>query len=742
MKYSKLILILSCITSLISCDNNSSISSDKSLEIFESKDEKNVLGEYKKELVESKAIGKFIDNIDVFASSYLYDANNIINDSGMSGAESYLHTHTFKDARKNMFITQARQSENYIILTMPNSLQLGHMYIYNLNDLAKIDSSIKEFEILYSSDGINFTKFDNEVHTLSQYSGNNNEKASLIDDMQYIDFKGLTAKYIKINFLSNYGGIYYGLSEIRMYEYKCEAKKGSVINASILKDEKRYTPLKMHYLIDDSGMSDTNSLEATHTNNPYFMSKSSQKEINIDLNGNYPIGKIGIYNYNDPNDLNSGVKEMEILYSIDGNTYSSLGKHTINKASGSENEKVSSIIDCNNINAQYFKFKYLSSYGEKQYGLSEIRFINGSGIVSEPNIEYTGLFSNYDGFTGADGIFACNLDGIQTIGHKNKLMFNFSDTYVGQVDEVTKQRHNYIFRNHTFATYENNKIDFYTDESTIINAIKDENRSNKDAYYWLGDSCVINNKYYVFAHYIAKEGALGFSQKGEDLVCFDIKDNNVILNSKVIIKDESTNRLSFFKKDGSLDIIFGSAIFENTVNAGVNNPDGYIYNFGYMDDRNSSLSRSLVVCRVKEEQFTDFSKYEYLSNEGWVNDILKVKPIIEHVSCEMSFVQINNENSEYFGKYLLTYQKDTIGGNICMAVFDNLSFLNSSSNVIYYAPDKKFINGVSYYNAKMHPALSNKEKYIVSYNLNENGNNLINKNADIYHPRFIEVKKI
>ena len=42
----------------------------------------------------------------------------------------------------------------------------------------------------------------------------------------------------------------------------------------------------------------------------------------------------------------------------------------------------------------------------------------------------------------------------------------------------------------------------------------------------------------------------------------------------------------------------------------------------------------------------------------------------------------------------------------------------------------------------MHPALSTKEKYIVSYNLNENGDNLNDKNADVYHPRFIEVSKI
>ena len=741
MKLNNLLTIFLCLIHLTSC-NNTTPSDENTSEVFESKDIKNELGEANKTLKSSESVGKFINNIEVFASSSLYSASNIINDSGMSGSESYLHTHTYKNSRNNMFITQANRKENYIILTLPNSMQLGHMYLYNLNDSQKISSSLKEFEILYSSDGITFTSFDNKTHTLSSYTGLNDEKPSLIDDNRYIDFKGLTSKYIKINFISNYGGIYYGLSEIRLYEYRSIAKENEIINASLMLDGKKYTPKKLHYLIDESGMSGSNDLNDTHNNNPYFMTKGSSKEINIDLNGRYPISKIGIYNYNDPNELNAGVKELEVLYSDNAYDYTSIGTFTIDKASGSENEKVSKIIECNNIQAQFIKIKYLSNYGSKDFGLSEIRFVMGNGVVSEPNIQYTGMFSNYEGYSGSDGIFASNLDGIQTVGHKNTLMFNFSDTYVGSVDAVTKQRKNYIFRNHTFARYENDKLDFFTGEETIINAIKDENRSSKDAYYWLGDSCVINNQYYVFAHYIAKEGALGFAQKGEDLVKFKIVNNEVELNSKEIIKDINTNKLSYFEKDGSLDIIFGSAIFENTNEAGVINPDGYIYNFGYMDNRNSTIKRALIVSRVSQENFEDFSKYEYLSTSGWVNDITKCKPLLDRVSCEMSLVQINDKNSVHYGKYLLTYQQDTIGGNICMALSDTIDFDFSQPHLIYFAPDKLFMDGLSYYNAKMHPGLSNINKYIVSYNLNENGNNLNNKNGDIYHPRFIEVSII
>jgi hypothetical protein len=253
---------------------------------------------------------------------------------------------------------------------------------------------------------------------------------------------------------------------------------------------------------------------------------------------------------------------------------------------------------------------------------------------------------------------------------------------------------------------------------------------------------VLGNKYYVFCHYIAKEGVLGFSQKGVDLAMFDIIDNKVDLNSKVVIKDENTNKLSYFSKDGKLDIIFGSAIFENTSEAGAINPDSYIYNYGYMDDRNSKISRPLIVSRVKQENFTNFESYEYLSSEGWVNDITKVKPLIERVSCEMSVVQINDENSEYYKKYLLTYQKDTIGNEICVVLSDTPygDFINSKT--VYAAPDKFTNSGVSFYNAKMHPVLSSKDEYIITYNLNENGNNLNNDDGDIYHPRFIRMKKI
>ena len=137
-----------------------------------------------------------------------------------------------------------------------------------------------------------------------------------------------------------------------------------------------------------------------------------------------------------------------------------------------------------------------------------------------------------------------------------------------------------------------------------------------------------------------------------------------------------------------MQIIFGAAYFENTVKSGALNPDGYIYNYGYRDDDNAYYTRGLVVCRFKEEDIEDFSKYQYLSNGKWVNDIKETTPLCERVSCEMSVVEINNPDSEYYGKYLLTYQKDTIGTEICIALSDSPYALFESTNNVLYSNSK------------------------------------------------------
>ena len=108
----------------------------------------------------------------------------------------------------------------------------------------------------------------------------------------------------------------------------------------------------------------------------------------------------------------------------------------------------------------------------------------------------------------------------------------------------------------------------------------------------------------------------------------------------------------------------------------------------------------------------------------------------------MSVTEINDEESEYYGKFLLTYEKDTIGDEICVAYADSLGEEFKDSTVVYSAIDTKKIEGTSHYNAKMHPTLSTRDNLVITYNLNESVFGVNSNNADVYHPRFLNLFRI
>lgn len=737
------LLPLSLLIFSVSCGGNTNNESSTTSSVPPSSNQdKNEQGEYHKELLASEEDGLEIQGISATSSTNsIYSVENIVNCSGMSGEKSFAHKHTNTSSDKTMYLSEENSAQ--VILELPAIMQLGRVYIWNYNNVEEIDSSLKTFDIYYSSDGYEYLKFNNDPYTIEKNSGQASSLANKINNQDYLDLQGISAKYIKLDLLSSYGGNKVGLSEIRVYQFKSKVMKGNEVNASPFVMKGKYLSKDAYNLVNGSGISQINTLEAKGTNNPYFMYKTSSRELTFHLNGNYPIQKIGIWNYNDPLELNAGVKDLEVYTSLNGTSFDLVGTYTISQATGSDEESVNSVIELNNAQAQFIKFKYKSNYGGSGNGLSEVKFILGEGLVGEPKVKTTGLFSNYEGWSGADGIFSTSLDGNQSLSNPRDSFLHFSDTYFGKVDPVTKRRSGITFKNNSFAYVKGDNIEFLDEKLLHITPEFMEERSSAPAINWLGDSLVIDDKLYIYTHYIAKEGIVGFTQKGVDLVRFDIVDNQVDVNSKTTIIDENTNKLGYVSKDGSLSILFGSAIFENTVEAGALNPDGYIYNYGYRDDSNSPNFRELVVCRVKQENIEDLSKYEYYSDEGWVTDITKTKPLHSGVACEMSVVEINDPNSEDYGKFVVTYQKDTIGNEIQIAKSNSLFGEFSEVQTIYATPECLTMDNIAQYNGKMHPSLSSQNEILVSYTLNEAfGGNLNITNGDIYHPRFISLYNI
>ena len=670
--------------------------------------------------------GKMIEVAEVSASSELYSVSHLIDRSGMSGNSAFYHTHTSANQRDTMFASNRGDTTGSIVFAFANFVKLGHLGLWNYNQASKLDVGVQKFTLSYSEDNCHYHSLGE--HTLEK-GGGAESYASAIDGKEYFDFGGVVARYVKLEVTSNYGGNQFGLSEARFFEYSSEEGYLSSYSYLDANSEKNTIPALGAGLVGDK-----------LTANPFYLSATSKSFLTYSLGGQYPLKEIELWNYNDADHLDYGVKELTLSVSLDNSSYTEVGTYTLPKATGIEGMGSSLAIDLGNVSAQYLRLTFTSNYGGEKNGLGAWRLKQGEGDYTAFDYERTGMVSSYSSsWSGADGIFSTRLSGDQSIGGSGEVIFNFSDTYHGEINPITKARVNNAMTNQSFGYLNGNHIDFVEDDSLPIKASKDETRSSADAFYWLGDSFVVGSTYYVFGLYIAKEGALGFNQVGEDLFAFDIKDGKVDFASFRNIYDSSTNRLSYFAEDGKKSIILGSAVFENTVSSKALNPDGYIYVYGYMDRSGETNRRSLVVSRVKESEAEDLSKYTYWDGSGFVDDITKCAPITDNgsVSCEMSVTEINDPSSSLYGKYVLVYQDNTIGQDVCLRVSDSLYGAFSEKQVIYHAEETSYEKGLSQYNAKAHPVLSKKGELVITYNLNESGSNKNVLDADIYHPRFL-----
>ncbi|WP_158299606.1 discoidin domain-containing protein [Paenibacillus antri] len=122
--------------------------------------------------------------------------------------------------------------------------------------------------------------------------------------------------------------------------------------------------------------------------------------LQLDLGAVAPLGRMLIWNYNEPGGAEWGVKHAEVLYSVDGVRWSSAGgpgkKHKLEKATGSPNERASNLtnpVDFAGAPARYVKIVPDShaasgNWGtgndkDKHYGVAEVRLYRHANVVDE-----------------------------------------------------------------------------------------------------------------------------------------------------------------------------------------------------------------------------------------------------------------------------------------------------------------------------------------------------------------------
>lgn len=350
---------------------------------------------------------------------------------------------------------------------------------------------------------------------------------------------------------------------------------------------------------------------------------------------------------------------------------------------------------------------------------------------------WTALFerSGQEGWLGADGIYSVSLNGIDAIGSANsstKTFFIFSDTLMGIANSAGKVTTMYTMPNHTSAILEGadpdpDKISFIYGYKGSMSVTTRVNLFGQDQ--WMFDCFTVGDAIYVLA----------FSQSAWKPVQIDMIKLPIVDGTVDYQHFERTKNIeSLLKITDSVHYDYGMGILNNTESAGAPDPDGYLYFYGYKDNINEFSRKDLIISRLHESDFPDFSKLTYWNGEEWKSEIEESAVILPNVSCEVSVTPITG--GPYKGKYIAIYTQGVQTAHMMYAIGDSPVGPFSEPVEFYTAPESgqpsRGASGSLYtYNAKAHPHLSKDGKLLISYNVNDNYG--IATDVYDYHPRFL-----
>jgi len=358
-------------------------------------------------------------------------------------------------------------------------------------------------------------------------------------------------------------------------------------------------------------------------------------------------------------------------------------------------------------------------------------------FTSEPAPEWTALMERTSGWFGADGIFSIPLDGVEDQQVENKkTLFIFSDTYIGEVENGVPKPGNVMVNNTTAwmtgyvpdksaITFEYNKD---KDGNPTSYFVPNNKNSKEGEYFWLGDGFINqekDNTLYLFAYHVLMTGPNVFDFDATNVAILKIKDPTP---EGISHYEQMATNLGFDHPEYGR-IYFGSGIFVNTKKANAPEPDGYVYIYGIAEGK-----KSLLAARVKPKDFEDIDKWTFWNDTTWVRGVENIAPIIDGVSNELSVTPTED------GRYLLTFSMTGFSDKIGIRVGNSPIGPFGETNEVYTCPETKE-KGLLVYNAKAHYNLSKPGELLVSYNtITFNFWEDIQKDATIYHPRFVKVK--
>ena len=340
-----------------------------------------------------------------------------------------------------------------------------------------------------------------------------------------------------------------------------------------------------------------------------------------------------------------------------------------------------------------------------------------SAIISTATPDWDNMLLRNSGWIGADGIYAVAMNGVETPGRatESETMFWFSDNIWGEIGGDTLANE-WEMSNNCVAYLQGGKpdgkkLEFFSRRSETGQTLSMfEPKTPATApgdYYWLGDGFfnhALDSTIYIFAYRIKNipGGIYPFDDVGLSLIALP-------KGSRPPFENQRQTDVPFFYKDskGKGKLVFGVSVLANTVGAGAPYPDGFIYIYGIRGP-----FKQLVVARVEDRLFEDFSKWTFWDGENWSSDVHNMAALTDRVSNEMSVSFMKD------GRVIAAYQLDTNSPDIMIQAGKTPAGPFQPAKKVWSTPEIYEDLDFYTYNAKAHPHLSEPGELLISYNVN------------------------
>jgi len=349
-----------------------------------------------------------------------------------------------------------------------------------------------------------------------------------------------------------------------------------------------------------------------------------------------------------------------------------------------------------------------------------------AGVTPNPHVtvealpQYDALFSNENGWTGADGAYSVALN-------QHKIAWFFGDTWIGQ---IKNGRHvNAILVNNSVAVQQPRnpaeaEINFYygrTGDGSPAALIRP---ADGRGWFWVFDGVMTADGLYLFLIQVERTA-------GNAL--FDFKVIGAWLGHVANPQEPppawrvGQSRIPWSEFSASETILWGSAVLQ------VGN---FLYIYGTAEDAGDKVrQKQMILARVPVSRLADYSHWRFYADGRWISDFKQAGRLSAHMPHEYSVSYLAG-----LKQYVTVYSQDGLSKDILARLSAEPYGPWSDPIRIFQCPEAERDHSVFCYAAKAHAILAHKpDQLIITYIANSVDFNKTANDARLYHPRFLRV---